>query len=89
MQLARLDGQDDLLRLAVAVVEVDPAVDSLVRALLLLDGPRTDQAERPPLELIRVARRELRASGSDTGSPITSYVGCCRRTCPSAECGSA
>ena len=35
------------------------AVDALVGALLLLHRPGTDEAERPPLELVRVLCREL------------------------------
>ena len=35
-------------------MEVEPAVDATVGALLLIDGSRADLAERPPLELVLV-----------------------------------
>ena len=62
--VAGLDREDDLLGLvAEAFVEVDPAVDPLVRALLPFGRPGTDQAERPPLELIGIILRQLRRVG--------------------------
>lgn len=58
--VAGLDREDHLPGLpAVLLVEVESAVDALVRALLLLDGTRADQAERPPLELVGVRLGEL------------------------------
>ena len=57
MQLPGLDREDNLFRLpGVAIVEVDPPVDALVRALLAFSWSSTHQAERPPLELVRVGR---------------------------------
>jgi hypothetical protein len=50
-----LHGQDDLPRLVVSDVEVNPAVDPLVRALFLFDRTRADESERPD----RVTRRLL------------------------------
>ena len=61
---ARLDREDDLLRLAgVVVVEVEPAVDAAIGALLLLGGPRAHLPQRPPLELVLVFGGQLRGSG--------------------------
>ena len=58
-----LDGEDDLLGVSAAVVvEVEPSVDALVRALLLLGRTRAHQAERPPLELVRVLLGQLRCA---------------------------
>ena len=62
--VAGLDGEDDLFRLvAQPFVEVDATVDALVCALLAFSGPSADEAERPPLELIRVVLRQLRRIG--------------------------
>ena len=54
--LAAFDLDDDLLGLGRArvVAEKDLAVNAVVGPFLLLDGPRADQAQRPPLELIFV-----------------------------------
>jgi hypothetical protein len=49
--------EDDHLRLGLrvrVVAEEDLAVYAAIRAFLLLDGPRADEAERPPLELVFV-----------------------------------
>jgi len=56
--MSGLHADDDLLRLTVALVEVDTAVDAPVGAFLLVRRPRVDQIERPPLELVGVARRQ-------------------------------
>jgi len=47
---------DDLLRLGSfrVVAEKNLAVNAVVRAFLLLDGSRADEAECPPLELVFV-----------------------------------
>src|SRR3990172_9777479 len=59
-QCAGLDRKDDLLVLSVPVVpKQKPPVDSLVRALLLLHRPGSDETERPPLELVRILLREF------------------------------
>jgi hypothetical protein len=53
--------KNDLLRLAVPfvfIVEVKTTVDALVRAFLLLQGTRAYQAERLPLELVRIVLGE-------------------------------
>ena len=54
--LAAFDLNDDLFRLGRfrVIAEKDFAVNAVVRAFLLLDGPRADEAERPPLELVFV-----------------------------------
>src|SRR5215203_3259463 len=58
--LAGFDREDDLLGLAAwLVVEVDAAVDALVRALLLVGRSSADQPERPPLELVGVRAGQL------------------------------
>src|SRR5262245_25268330 len=59
--VAGLHGQYDLLRLtgSLLVVEVDSAIDPAISTLLLLDGSGSDEAERPPLELVGVGRCEL------------------------------
>ena len=44
------------------VVEEDPPVNPLVGPFLLLDRPRADQPERPPLELIGVLFRQARGA---------------------------
>ena len=58
--LAAFDLNDDLLRLGGlgVVAEKDFAVNAVVRAFLLLDGARADEAERPPLELVFVVLGE-------------------------------
>ena len=57
MQLPGLDREDNLFRLpSVAIVEVDPPVDTLVRALLAFSRSSAHQTERPPLELVWVGR---------------------------------
>src|SRR5262245_40088919 len=55
-----LDGENDLFGLAAPplVVEVDPAIDALVRPFFLLHQPGADEPQRPPLELIRVISRQ-------------------------------
>ena len=45
------------------VAEENLAVHAAVRAFLFLDGPRADEAERPPLELILVLRSEFVCAG--------------------------
>jgi hypothetical protein len=51
---------DDLLRLGGprVVAEKNLAVNAVVRAFLLLDGARADEAQRPPLKLELVFLRE-------------------------------
>ena len=72
VELPGLDRQDDLSgRGSVAFVEIDPAVDALVRALLSFSRTRTNEAERPPLELIWVGRGERLRIATETGSPMT------------------
>ena len=58
--LAAFDLNNNLFRLGGfgVVAEKDFAVNAVVRAFLLLDGPRADEAERPPLELIFVVLGE-------------------------------
>jgi hypothetical protein len=58
--LAALDLNDNLLRFGGfgVIAEKDFAVNAVVRAFLLLDGARADEAERPPLELIFVVLGE-------------------------------
>ena len=58
----------DLLRLAClwVVAENNLPVNTVVRAFLLLDGPRAHQAQRPPLELnLVLLGRDVRPVGRD------------------------
>ena len=49
--------ENHLFRLpGVAIVEVDPPVDALVRTLLAFSRSSANQTERPPLELVWVGR---------------------------------
>ena len=50
MRIAGFDGEDYPLRVAarLLVVEVEATVDPVVGTLLLLNGPRPNQPERPP-----------------------------------------
>jgi hypothetical protein len=48
-------------------VEVHTAIDPLVGPLLLLDGTRAHEAERPPLELVGIVLGELRRAGEVHG----------------------
>ena len=60
--MSSLDGKNDLLGFAVSlvfVVEVETSINAAVRAFLLFRGPRTGEAERPPLKLIRVIGGEI------------------------------
>jgi len=57
LHMARFHGENDLLGLAVPlvfVVEVEAAVNPLVRALLLFERTRPDKAQRSPLKLIGI-----------------------------------
>src|SRR5688572_10146070 len=67
VKLARFDGQNDLSRVARAIVEIDSAVDTVVRTLSLLGWTRADQPERPPLKLIRVGVRQRFGVGERHG----------------------
>ena len=57
---ARLHRDDDRLELAdTLALENNLAVNALVRALLALDGPGTDEAQRPPRQLGSALEIEL------------------------------